>query len=140
MRDGKYNPDRGALSTFLYAVATNIWLRHQRKSAGTREVLTDGERLAGSLLGESDDPARAVAFAELLSAVLKRVTGAEGDLSAEERTVLVHLADGASDRDLAVILGVAPSTAHARRVGALAKLRAALVGLGYRSEDGSAER
>jgi len=140
VRDGRYDPARAALSTFLYAVASNMWLRHRRKSMNSREMMTDSEQVAQSFLGTEPDPARTVGFSELIEAVLSRVSGRQGDLSAGDRAVLVALSRGASDRELAVQLNVAPSTAHARRVAALSKLREALTELGYRADDQSAER
>lgn len=140
VREGRYDPSRAALSTFLYAVASNIWLRHRRKTMNARETLSDAEGTAQAFLGTERDPARSVAFSELLEAVLRRVTGEEGGLSAQDRAVLLALSRGASDRDLAAQLNLAPSTAHARKTTALAKLRAALTQIGYQADDGSAER
>lgn len=140
VRDGRYDPARAALSTFLYAVASNIWLRHRRKAMNSREILDESEQVAQSCLGTEPDPARTVGFSELIEAVLSCVSGSEGELSAGDRAVLLALSRGATDRDLAFQLNVAPSTAHARRVAALSKLRAALTELGYRADDRSAER
>lgn len=140
VRDGRYDPSRAALSTFLYAVASNIWLRHRRKATNSRESATIDDRATDPALGPDRDPAKTVAFSELLDAVLRRVTGQEGDLTAQERAFLLSVARGASDRDLAAQFQVAPSTAHARKTAALAKLREALAQVGFRAEDQSAER
>ncbi len=139
VRERKYDPSRAALSTFLYAIASNVWLRHRRHSIRQGERPGDADA-ALSLIGAEADPARTVAFSELLEAVLRRVSGEEGGLSAEDRTVLVALARGASDRDLAEQLRVAPSTAHARRRAALGRLRRALAEMGFEAGDENAER
>lgn len=124
VRTGRYDASRSALSTFLYAIAAKIWLRDRRAQGGRSRLSADA--VAGSLLGTDADLAQAADFAELLDALRDCLSGRAGGLSPEVRAVLVGVARGESDRDLAKRLGVAPSTAHARRAGALAQLRQAL--------------
>lgn len=118
IRDGRYDPGRGALSTFVYAVAMKIWLRERRRSARQPHP---AEELAGRLLSAEGDMADAVALAELLRRVQDYL--ADPRVSEEDRHVLGAMSRGMSDRDLARELGVAPSTAHQRKSSALERFR-----------------
>lgn len=86
IRRGKYDPDRASMSTFVYAVANNVWLQHLRKTGRSLEISTPaplgegdgGARGPGRGLGESDfDGAFAsdLGEAELLQAVRDAVGG-----------------------------------------------------------------
>lgn len=115
---GRYDPNRSAISTYVYAVARNVhrqWLA-ERKPAG---VAPESSAAAPDPLYE----------AEVIDAVRRalREPGAAG-LSPEDATILraIGRGDEGSDRSLAVLLGIAPSTAHARKKAALATLRAYL--------------
>lgn len=123
VRAGRYDPGRAALSTFLYAIAANVWLR-DRRASGRRGGGADAA--AERILGRSEDPAPPAELAELLDAVRDCMTGRAGGLPEDVREVLVGLGRGESDRELARRLGVSPSTAHARRARALGLLREAL--------------
>jgi RNA polymerase sigma factor (sigma-70 family) len=118
LREGKYDPARAALSTFVYAVAVKVWLRERRRLAREPNWV---EALAERLLSPVGDASDAAALAELLERVGKCLSDAR--FSDEERHVLAALSRGVSDRELARELGVAPSTAHARKASALARLR-----------------
>jgi len=121
VREGKYDPSRSALSTFVYAVAMKMWLRGRRSAARPPDAVLD---LADRLLDRGADVGDAAALAELLGRVREALAG---DLvSEDDRRVLLALSRGLSDRDLARELGVAPSTAHARKASALDRLRRAL--------------
>ena len=127
VRAGRYDPSRAALSTFLYAIATKIWLRYRRgHAAGARRAAGVIDDLAERALSRAAGPGDEAGLAELIERVVRCVSGESGGLSEDERAVLLAVARGASDRDLAKLLGVAPSTAHARRATAFAKLRGML--------------
>ncbi|MCW5764796.1 MAG: RNA polymerase sigma factor [Phycisphaeraceae bacterium] len=122
---GVYDPRRAAISTFVHAVSQNVW-RQWTKSAGAAA----GRMAAGEppdTPAIDDGPAAVVAEAELIEAVRACVDGrAGGAIGPEEAQTLRLLATGATDRDLAAALGVAPSTANARKRAALDRLRAYL--------------
>lgn len=121
IREGKYDPARGALSTFVYAVALKVWLRERRRAARRPDP---SEELAQRLLTHESDASDAAALAELLRRVREYLSDVR--VGEEDRRVLRALSRGSSDRELARELGVAPSTAHGRRASALERLRRAL--------------
>jgi RNA polymerase sigma factor (sigma-70 family) len=133
-QEGKYHPERAAISTFVYAVGMKVWLQHLRKNR--RQVGQLPEAVAEAST-EDADPALTLRLAELLDAVrdgLKATPG--GPLSEEERWIVQEAARGESDRTLAKRLGVAPSTLNVRKKGALEKLRRFLATRGHRGESG----
>lgn len=137
---GKYDPQRSAISTFIYAVANNVWLRHLRSLGrstlnGRAAQLEELEQVMGRSPGgadERDDPAHAAAFAEELQA-MRLALGAGGGsgageggidvLTRDEREIVLGAARGESDRDLAARLGFAPSTINGKKQSGLEKLR-----------------
>lgn len=134
---GLYDPDRAAITTFVYAVATKVWLQHLRAESRTRA------RIPGQAPDEPEaawgaEPLESPGLAERVHAVRECLQPHPAGLNAEEVWLLRAAADGATDRDLADRLGVAASTAHARRRAALDKLRRLLARRGIRGE--SAER
>lgn len=118
---GRYDPTRAAMTTFVYAVATNIWrqwAKQQRRAGAIVADAPDGED------ARTPDTGDALAEAELIDAVRACVHGrVDAGLDAAEREVLRLVASGETDRGLADRLGVAASTAHARRKAAIEKLR-----------------
>lgn len=120
--DGRYDPARASLGTLSYAIAINIWRAHARARPGP----TSTDELDHAL-GRDTDPAAAVTQAELIERVRSalRGDGARGGpaLSADDLHVLRLIAGGASDRDIAARLGVAASTANARKRATLDALR-----------------
>lgn len=158
LSEGRYDPSRARLSTYLYAIAANIWLRYMRTATrNLREQSLDwiedaaADRASGrdnhesarvggtdsrsGLAGAagSDSAALALSEAEQLDAVRRVVAGDEpaAGLTPDERDVLRAIADGRSDRELATSLGIAPSTAHVRKRSAMDKLRAFLASKGF---------
>jgi RNA polymerase sigma factor (sigma-70 family) len=146
LEGGKYDPAKARLSTFLYAIAGNIWLRHRRavgRAAGG-QVGPDGQQirprrelsldaLEQPLADTGEAAAEALHQATELDIVRRVLAGLEPDsgLDIDERDVLRAIADGKSDRELASTLGVAPSTAHARKRSAMVKLRVFLSKRGF---------
>ncbi|MBX3385429.1 MAG: sigma-70 family RNA polymerase sigma factor [Phycisphaeraceae bacterium] len=130
LTQGKYDPSKSRPSTFLYAVSGNIWLRHLRAIGRTRPEQRLNDREHGSGAGviagsQSDDPADAASEASAIELVRRALQGHEpsSGLSDDERLILKAIAAGRTDRELAAELGVAPSTAHARKKVATEKLR-----------------
>lgn len=119
---GTYDPARAAISTFAYAVANNVWLQHLRERG------RDG-RGAPVLSAEGDSHAtEAGQLAENIERVRRVMRGEIGGLTDRERWVLRLVSEGSTDRDLALKLGVSPSTAHEAKQSAYARLRAVLEG------------
>jgi len=119
---GTYDPTRSAMPTFVYAVSENIWRQHAKTSAraGERAGPVDDD-----LPGFTGEPSEAVQAADRLERLRDCLRGQAG-LRPEDVQVLQLLSRGVTDRALAEQLGVAPSTAHARKRAALEALRRAL--------------
>ncbi len=139
LRQARYDPNRAAISTFVYAVASKMWLQHLRTSrrAGPAAGLSDDDE---GLIADAAGPADAMDLAEVLDAVracLRADASADG-LSQEESVIVCAAASGESDRALAKRLGLAPSTINARKRAAYDKVRRYLARRGHRPE--SSER
>lgn len=133
MARGRYDPKKAALSTFAYAVAHKVWLRHLR--AAGRVIPAEW---ASMQEGVEPSP-EAMDDAANIDQVRACLRGSAGDLTDDERWILRSAASGVSDRELAARLGIAPSSANARKQAAFAKLRAALTKSDSRGGE-SAER
>jgi RNA polymerase sigma-70 factor, ECF subfamily len=131
---GKYDPDRAAISTFIYAVGYRVWLQHMR-STGRANAHLDAAAPGMAGLGLSEDPAAQTKLAELIQTVRECLNN-ENDcgLSEEERWILRATTSGVTDRDLAKRLGVAASTANTRKQAAYDKLKRYLEKLGHRAD------
>ena len=130
---GKYDPARAAFSTFVYAIAQNVWLQHLRSSGQKQNNLTPlaDDPSTSTLLPE--DTAKLAEVVHLLRLVLRGELPAQ--LSEEERWIVRAIADGETDRSLAAKLRLSPSTANARKNSAFDKLRRFLASKGHRSAD-----
>jgi DNA-directed RNA polymerase specialized sigma24 family protein len=134
---GAYDPARARPSTFLYAVAANIWLRHLRERS-RRGPVALAEGADWPLSSAADDPAAALECAAAVELVGRVVGGAESEateadeaaFTEADRQLLRAIADGRTDRELAAELGISPSTAHARKKGVLGRLAGFLAGRG----------
>lgn len=127
---GRYDPGIASISTFVYAVAHHVWLAHCRQQGASPSAspAAAGQRTTGD-----DGLVVVAAHAELLEALrecLMRTRGA-GALSEEERCVVLGIADGATERELAQRLGLAPSTINARKKMAYERIRACLEAKGF---------
>lgn len=123
---GRYDPSRSAISTFVYAIANNIWLQQVRTSRRLLGELSDD---TGAVGGPDD----AISHAELLDA-LRDCLDRRDLLNHDERYVVVQLAQGATERSLATELSLAASTVHSRKLSALDKLRSCLEAKGFSSD------
>lgn len=133
LRDGKYDPTRAAVTTFVYAVGHNAWLTHLRGVAREQarlEDVRDGQSGDAGPLRERGATAL-LAEAELIDAVracLKDGSGA--GLTDLERTIVHAIALGEGDRALARRLGMSGSTINKHKHAAYGKVRAHLARMG----------
>jgi DNA-directed RNA polymerase specialized sigma24 family protein len=136
LRDGRYDPQRSALTTFLYGVGYKQYLQHARRTRSGLRLVSDLDAQAEEMFAQSDDPAEFVRVCERLDAVRAFVNGTAGglDLSLAEREILSAIAAGESERQLAARLGLAPSTVNARKQLALQKLQDYLEQSGHAPE------
>lgn len=113
----RYDPNKAAFSTFAYAVAHKVWLRHLRATGRAMPAewaaLVEGEESAEEALNHASN-------IDLVRACLR---GNVGNLTEDDRWILRSAASGVTDRELAARLGIAPSSANARKQAAIAKLR-----------------
>jgi RNA polymerase sigma factor (sigma-70 family) len=140
LRAGKYDPARAAISTFIYAVGYRVWLQHMR-SAGRASAHLDAAAKGMSAMALSTDPANETKLAEAIDSVRSclRAGPHESGLTDEERWILRAASTGVTDRELAQRLGVAASTANARKQAAYDKLRRYLENKGHRTESSGQE-
>jgi RNA polymerase sigma factor (sigma-70 family) len=131
LRDGKYDPSRAAISTFIYAVGHRVWLQHLR-SKGRADAREAELRLRAEDQAQKDDTQAAESI-DAVRACLRGDPGTAG-LSEEERWILRASASGITDRELAQRLRIAPSTANDRKKAAYEKLRRYLESRGHRQE------
>lgn len=133
--EGKYDPQRAAISTFLYAVANNAWLRHLRAAGrdGLNGHSGELEELENAM-GPGADPGvpDVLTHAEELDAVraFLRDRAAPDALTPDEHAVVTGSARGESDRALAARLGFATSTINGKKQSGFSKLRRTLERLG----------
>ena len=133
MQTGRYDPDRSALTTYVYAVGHKVWLQYYRHSRNAPVASGQVEEMSGALLEEVVDVSDSLGLAELLDALRQCLSesGKASALTEEERQVAVALSEGETERTLAARLGIAASTVHARKTSAFAKLRRCLAQKGY---------
>src|SRR5262245_56925619 len=133
LRDGRYDPQRAALTTFLYGVGYKQYLQHARRTRGGLRLVSDLDAQAEQMFASDDDPAEFIRSCELLDAVRECLRGdsASVALAPEEREILSAIASGEPERQLAARLGVAPSTVNTRKHLVLHKLQEHLERLGH---------
>lgn len=127
----KYDPTRGRYTTFLYAVASNIWLRWLRERGRRREApLPDGDEWLPA--SSHADSAHAAELARALELVERVISGldASAPFTDHDRAILRSIAEDRTERDLAHELGVSASTAHERRRSLLTRFANFLHGRG----------
>lgn len=134
--DQRYDPKRAAMSTFIYAIGQNLWLRARRSAMKSRPASFEAELLLGNWLAPGADLSQSLAAAELLTALRDCVAkdAAAGGLSDVEARVVRGLMDGLTERQIAAQLGVAPSTAHTWKQAALKNLGRCLAARGFALE------
>jgi RNA polymerase sigma-70 factor (ECF subfamily) len=120
--------DRAALVSWLYRLATNVFLDRVRVEGRRRLAYTDGHDGEGTVLIEDiPDPAaradRRAEQAEMSQCVREFVDELPDDYRA---VILLHDAHGLSSREIAEILDVSVATAKIRIHRGRARLRTAL--------------
>lgn len=141
LSEGKYDPTRAAITTFVYAVGNNAWLTHLRSFARDQGYVNG----APAMLGESHldaAPHRNVAVAdahaqaETIDAVRAMLReGGPGGMTDNERAIVRAIAAGESDRALARRLNLSSSTVNIRKHAGYAKIRAYLRSKGLVADD-----
>ncbi len=134
LRRGRYNPQRAAVSTFVYAIANNVWLQERR--AGRAAEPVPDELLHAAASDPSAGPDHALDYAALLDALRAAIHQQSGSdsLSELERAIVLGTGAGESERALAEQLGLAPSSAHLHKVNAYRKLQRSLEAAGFSNE------
>ena len=132
LRNGRYDPSKAAISTFMYAVAHKLWLQHLRRAGQAHASLNALDSLLDDAAG-SDHPAALLHAEEMVRAIQGCLHAADTpfSLTDEERQVVIGLAGEETERTLAGKLGVAASTIHARKVSAYKKLRSCMTAKGF---------
>ncbi len=128
MAQGRYDPRRAKLTTFVYAVAMNVRRQGLTEAARAhrRAQPRANEPLDPDQIHDADDLA-ALSRASRIDAVRDCLERAPRlGLSERDAQVLRAVGEGRTDRELAELLGVAPSTAHTIKRAALERFRAAL--------------
>lgn len=137
LRQGKYDPSRSAITTFVYAVANNAWLTHLRSFAREQGYIGEGPGVISTEAPgiDRETPHDAAHEAEVIDSVRAclRDDGPSG-LTEQERIVLRAIGAGETDRGLARRLGVSSSTINIRKHSGYAKIRAYLGSLGLADE------
>ena len=132
LQSGSYDPTRAKHSTFLYAVASIIWLRSVREEGRNSRIgaLPDSDEWLPA--SQADDPSHAADLASAIEVIRRVVAGIEpaAPLSDADREILRAVADDCSEREIAAQLGVSPSTAHERKRAVLARIADFLRGKG----------
>ena len=133
MRRQRYDPERGAISTFTYAIGYKVWLQYCRTSLGGMARANAADGYLAMLIEESSDPDDLLNAAALLDALRDclREADSANALNDDERLIIFHTAGGRSERWLAAELGVAASTVNARKKLIYNKLRKCLSAKGF---------
>jgi len=126
----RFDPERAAFSTFLYAVARNVHLQHRRRRA-PGVSLSAANGIAASLPDPGAGPADVAQLAEMITFVRGFLDPDESPLDATDSEILRGTALGEPERTLATRLRLAPSTVNHRKRAALERLRAALAARGF---------
>ena len=138
LQRGRYDPEKAAISTFIYAVAHKRWLQYLRRSGQAPASLGAVDTLLEQVGGETGMPGDLVEAEELLGALREclRAAAPPNGLLNEERIIVTGLVTGGTERSLAAELGIAPSTVHSRKLSAYAKLRKCMAAKGFVNETG----
>ncbi len=141
--EGKYDPERSAITTFVYAVGNNAWLTHLRLFARDQGYIAGAPAMLGAdhidsaprtMSAVSPDDAHALAETiECVRAMLR--DGGPGGMTEHERAVVRAIAAGESDRALARRLGLSSSTVNIRKHAGYAKIRGYLRSRGLAWDD-----
>ncbi|MEM7168012.1 MAG: sigma-70 family RNA polymerase sigma factor [Planctomycetota bacterium] len=120
LEDRRYDPERAAFTTFLYAVGHKIALRHLRDLERQRRLHENllAQQPPAAVTSDLDDAMDLAALLEQLETVLQRA-----ELTPEERALAMAVAQGETERTVAANLDLPASTVHVRKKRLLNKLR-----------------
>lgn len=141
LREGKYDPSRAAITTFVYAVANNAWLTHLRGFAREQGYTGGPATLGDARLDRAGPPsdgadAEALGQAEVLEAVRACLRDDNpAGLAGHEREILIAVAGGETDRGIAQRLRISASTVNVRKHAGYAKIRRYLAERGLAAEE-----
>jgi RNA polymerase sigma factor (sigma-70 family) len=113
-----FDPGRGSLRSWLYGIATNLVRNHWR--AEQHLLALDARLLPEIDLSDDSDAADQRMAASLLA---PRLAAALGQITRDQREVLLLHASGLSHEEIAAALHIAPGTAWSRLSRARALLR-----------------
>lgn len=141
--EGKYDPERSAITTFVYAVGNNAWLTHLRSFARDQGYINGAPAMLGADHIDSSPHAAGGASADdahMLAETIEHVRallreGGPGGMNENERAVVRAIAAGESDRALARRLGLSSSTVNIRKHAGYAKIRDYLRAHGLAADD-----
>ncbi len=141
LQGGTYDPARSRPSTFLYAIAGNIWLRHRREQ-GRKKPARLGDAAEWALELAAEEFHDASSLADTLDLIRGVIDGDDSSnpFSTDERQMLRWIAQGHTERDIAGFLALSASTTHERKRSLLSRFNAFLVGRGCISEISRAAR
>ncbi len=146
LSEGKYDPERAAITTFVYAVANNAWMTHLRGFArdqgyvdGAPAMLDSAhaEHAADTSGGLPDQVWAEAETVECVRACLRE--GGPGGLTDLERAVVRAISAGESDRGLARRLGISSSTVNVRKHAGYEKIKAYLASRGIGADERAGE-
>jgi RNA polymerase sigma factor (sigma-70 family) len=141
--EGKYDPERSAITTFVYAVGNNAWLTHLRSFARDQGYINGAPAMLGADHIDSSPHAAGGVSADdalMLAETIEHVRmilrdGGPGGMTEHERVVVRAIAAGESDRALARRLGLSSSTVNIRKHSGYAKIRDYLRARGLAADD-----
>ncbi|QOJ15394.1 MAG: sigma-70 family RNA polymerase sigma factor [Planctomycetia bacterium] len=132
LREQRYDPQKAAVTTYLYSLTIKLWLKYARES----RLLTASDDVLLGILEPTGaaHPADKLHLAELLETLRQSLSSDNGDhsLTPVERSVVEWTADGIGEREISRRLGLAASTVHAHKHRALEKIRNHLALRGFR--------
>lgn len=135
LRQARYDATRSSVTTYIYAVAYKVWLQTFRRQPSRVAEAGCLDDFAASLFDPTGAPSDVLHAAEMIDAVRDCLNGSAG-LTPQEGAVIHAVARGASERDIAAELRIAPSTVNARKRSALDKLRQCLAAKGFHHDTG----
>jgi RNA polymerase sigma-70 factor (ECF subfamily) len=121
-----FEPGRGSLRSWLYGIAANLVRSHWR--AEQHQLALDARLVPEVDLSDDSDAADRRLAASLL---IPRLAAALGQLTGDQRDVVLLYAAGLSHEEIAAALQIAPGTAWSRLSRARALLREQLGGFDF---------
>ncbi len=133
VESGRYDPARAKPSTYLYGVASIIWLRNLRERGRDRRVTDLPDDDAWLPASTYDDPIHAAELAVAVDAIRRIVGGNEiaAPFTDADRLLLRSISEDRTEREIADHFSISPSTAHERKRALLARMADYLKARGF---------